>query len=63
MIMILKGQSMAERSRLWGEVGDRTHLLKVKGGVLHGKEQFVGIKKVPTHVFSCLLAYAIRYVM
>lgn len=27
------------------------------------KNRFVGIKKVSTHVFSCLLAYAIRYVM
>ena len=27
------------------------------------KNRFVGLKKVSIHVFSCLLAYAIRYVM
>ena len=27
------------------------------------RNRFVGMKKVSIHVFSCLLAYAIRYVM
>jgi hypothetical protein len=27
------------------------------------KNRFVGLKKVSIHVFSCLLAYAVRYVM
>ena len=27
------------------------------------KNRFVGLKKVSIHIFSCLLAYAIRYVM
>ena len=27
------------------------------------KNRLVGLKKVSIHVFSCLLAYAIRYVM
>jgi len=27
------------------------------------RNRFVGIKKVTIHVFSCLIAYLIRYVM